>query len=134
MKWIIGNCVEGHAPGTLTRARGLAGWKPAQLTFETPGGKDHGAQRSGPRPGNEVFALLDKTGTGQCLVAVTGTSLSTAGVFGFAQLNGTTALAVLVVTSPSFQQAPPSKERSPSALPVCLKSVRSRRTRSAKTS
>src|SRR5450759_5308345 len=28
------------------------------------------------RPGNEVFALLGRTGTGQCLVAVTGTALS----------------------------------------------------------
>ena|ERR1035441_4598812 len=34
--------------------------------------------------GNEVFALLGKTEAGQCLVAVPGTSLSTAGVFGFA--------------------------------------------------
>ena len=32
-------------------------------------GKGHAAQRSGPCPENEVFALRDKTGTRQCLVA-----------------------------------------------------------------
>ena len=37
-------------------------------SFRILGGKDHGAQRSGPRPGNEVFALLGRTGTGQCPV------------------------------------------------------------------
>src|ERR1035437_5550345 len=72
------------------RAPALAGRKLAQLFFH-PSGKDHGAQRSGPRPENEVFALRHKTGTGQCLVAVTGTSLSTVGVFGFAQSNGSDA-------------------------------------------
>src|ERR1035441_7978169 len=35
-------------------------------------GKPSGAA---PRPGNEVFALLGRTGTRQCLVAVTGTPL-----------------------------------------------------------
>ena len=40
-----------------------------------PGGKEHGAQRSVPCSGNEVFALLDRTETGQCPVAITGTGL-----------------------------------------------------------
>jgi hypothetical protein len=41
-----------------------------QLPFYLPGGKEHGAQQSVPRPGNEVFALRDKTGTRRCLVVV----------------------------------------------------------------
>src|ERR1035437_8370233 len=57
--------------GTGTVLAGATG----RGTFPPPGGKDHGAQRSGPRPGNEVFALRDKTGTRQCLVAVTGIRL-----------------------------------------------------------
>jgi hypothetical protein len=35
------------------------------------GGTDHGAQRSGPRPGNEGFALLGGTGTRHCPVGRT---------------------------------------------------------------
>ena len=55
-----------------------AGGRPAEATGSTVlparqsrvlldfwGGKDHGAQRSGPRPGNEGFALLGRTKTGQ---------------------------------------------------------------------
>src|ERR1035437_7918255 len=57
--------------GTGTVLAGATG----RGTFPPPGGKDHGAQRSGPRPGNEVFALRDKTGTRQCLVSVTGIRL-----------------------------------------------------------
>jgi hypothetical protein len=63
----------------------------AELVFPPQAGKEHGAQRSGPRSGNEVFALLGRTGTGRCLVAVPDTSLSTAGVFGFARSNGSDA-------------------------------------------
>src|ERR1035438_1837653 len=43
--------------------------RPSQLS-NSQAGKNREAQRSGPRPVNEVFALLDKTGTGQCPVAV----------------------------------------------------------------
>ena len=64
-----------HRP-TPARGHAAAGRaEQAELIFENLGGKDHGAQRSGPRPGNEVFALRDKTGTRQCLVAVTGIRL-----------------------------------------------------------
>jgi hypothetical protein len=45
------------------------------------------------RPGNEVLALLDKTGRGQCLVAVTGTGLSTAGVSHFSTSSAASNLA-----------------------------------------
>jgi hypothetical protein len=60
-----------HSMTTLA----LAGWRPAQLPFWTQAGRT--AKRSGAasRPGNEVFALLGRTGTGQCPVAVTGTAL-----------------------------------------------------------
>ena len=53
----------------------LAERRPAQLPFWTQA--DGAAKRSGAasRPGNEVFALRDKTGTRQCLVAVTGIRL-----------------------------------------------------------
>jgi hypothetical protein len=61
----------GAAPPAGPRALALAGAETGSY-FSTPGGKDHGAQRSGPcASGNEVFALRDKTGTRQCLVAVT---------------------------------------------------------------
>src|ERR1035437_10331920 len=58
-------------------ALALAERRPVQQTLGTPGRKG-AAKRSGAasRPGNEVFALLGRTGTGQCLVAVTGTALS----------------------------------------------------------
>jgi hypothetical protein len=59
--------------------------RPAQQTLGIPGGEDHGAQRSGSRPGNEVFALLGRTGTRHRPAAFPGTAPSTAGVFGFAQ-------------------------------------------------
>ena len=129
----------------------------APLTFRTPGGKDHAAQRSGPRPGNEVFALRRRTGTGQCLVAVTGTSPSTAGVFGLAQSSASAACNLagtglrapgrhldrsLPATPPSSRErspsapacSPPAKPQAPSAFAFRRRSVRSRRTRSAKTS
>src|ERR1035437_9530666 len=56
-------------------ALALAARRPAQLPFWTPAGE--AAKRSGaaPRPGNEVFALLGRTGTGQCPVAVIGNAL-----------------------------------------------------------
>ena len=65
-----------HSMTTLA----LAGWRPAQLPFWTQAGRT--AKRSGAasRPGNEVFALLGRTGTGQCLVAVTGTGCEERGV------------------------------------------------------
>jgi hypothetical protein len=49
-------------------ALALAGWRPAQLPFWTQA--EGAAKRSGAasRPGNEVFALLGGTGTGQCPV------------------------------------------------------------------
>lgn len=74
------------SPGVLHERREDWRWRAeqAELTSGTPGGKDHGAQRSGPRPGNEVFALLGRTGTRHCPVPLSGISLSTAGVFGFA--------------------------------------------------
>ena len=75
--------------GTREPAHGEGGM--AELAFPPQAGKEHGAQRSGPRSGNEVFALLGRTGTGRCLVAVPDTSLSTAGVFGFAPSNGSAA-------------------------------------------
>ena len=58
-------------------------------------GQDHGAQRSGPRPGNEVFALRDKTGTRQCLVGVASTGSVRPGVLeslGAIPASGATAL------------------------------------------
>ena len=57
-------------------ALALAARRPFQLPFWTQA--EGAAKRSGApsRPGNEVFALLGRTGTGQCPVAVTGTSLS----------------------------------------------------------
>src|ERR1035437_371590 len=56
-------------------ALALAERRPAQLPFWTQ--VEGAAKRSGAasRPGNEVFALLGRTGTRQCLVAVTGTPL-----------------------------------------------------------
>src|SRR5450759_4823081 len=50
---------EAAAPGRcITRARGLAlAGGTGQLLFQPPGGKDHGAQRSGSRPLNGVLAL-----------------------------------------------------------------------------
>ena len=85
----------------------------AELVFPPQAGKEHGAQRSGPRSGNEVFALLGRTGTGRCLVAVPDTSLSTAGVFGFARSNGSdasnlagTGLAVLAAVLPASPRIP----------------------------
>jgi hypothetical protein len=56
-------------------ALALAERRPAQLPFWTQA--EGAAKRSGAvsRPGNEVFALLGRTGTGQCPVAVTGTAL-----------------------------------------------------------
>src|ERR1035437_8277696 len=49
-------------------ALALAGGRPAQLRFWTPA--EEAPKRSGAasRPGNEVFALLGGTGTGQCPV------------------------------------------------------------------
>jgi hypothetical protein len=56
-------------------ALALAERRPAQLPFWTQA--EGAAKRSGAasRPGNEVFALLGRTGTGQCPVAVTGIAL-----------------------------------------------------------
>ncbi len=53
-------------------ARGCCRWRGGTglANFCLPDGQDHGAQRSGPCPGNEVFALLNKTGTRRCLVVV----------------------------------------------------------------
>jgi hypothetical protein len=62
-----------EARGRRWRLALASGTGPAK--FWTPGEKDHGAQRSGPRRGNEVLALLYRTGTGPCPVGVTGTSL-----------------------------------------------------------
>jgi hypothetical protein len=65
--------VSGESGGDTTPATAIAAAAgrveqvPANCCL--PGGKEHGAQRSVPCSGNEVFALLDKTGTGQCLVA-----------------------------------------------------------------
>jgi hypothetical protein len=86
--------------------------------------------------GNEVFALRDKTETGQCPVAVTGTSLSTAGVFGLAQSNANAACnlgGTGFPTSSPVQGQQSERPQAPSAFALRLKSVRSRRTRSAKT-
>jgi hypothetical protein len=99
--------------GTVTA---VAGWRPAQLTVGPQAGKDHEAQRSGPRPGNEVFALLGRTGTGQCLVAVVSprspqpVSLASPGPTAVPPSRSWSP-----PRPPSFQRAPPSKERSPSA-------------------
>jgi len=53
--------------------------RPAQQPFWTQA--EGAAKRSGaaPRPGNEVFALLGRTGTGHCPVAVSGTALQLLG-------------------------------------------------------
>src|ERR1035437_3767192 len=146
--------------GALQHRREHRRWRggnwPSQFS-QPQAGKDHGAKRSGPRPGNKVFALLDRTGTGQYLVAVTGTALSTTGVFCFAR-PAPAPPSIRAGTGPwrfwssprppSFHHAPPSKERNPS-VPACSppaepqapsafafrrRSVRSRRTRSAKAS
>jgi hypothetical protein len=63
-----------HASVFGVAALALAERRPAQLSFWTQA--EGAAKRSGaaPRPGNEVFALLGGTGTGQCPVAVTGTA------------------------------------------------------------
>ena len=61
-----------HRP-TPARGHAAAGRaEQAELIFESLGGKEHGAQRSVPRPENEVFALWSRTRTRQCPVAVTG--------------------------------------------------------------
>jgi hypothetical protein len=80
-----------HHPQGAGTALALAERRPAQLPFWTQA--EGAAKRSGAatRPGNEVFALLGRTGTGQCLVAATGIALSTAGVFGFALSSGSAA-------------------------------------------
>ena len=64
-----------HHPQGAGTALALAERRPAQLPFWTQA--EGAAKRSGAasRPGNEVFALLGRTGTRQCLVAVTGTPL-----------------------------------------------------------
>ena len=58
-----------------TSMKRLAVGRPAQLPFWTQA--EGAAKRSGaaPRPGNEVFALLGRTKTGQCPVAVPGIAL-----------------------------------------------------------
>ena len=61
-----------HVSGTeLALAGGTA-----ELVFPPQAGRDHGAQRSGPRPGNEVFALLGRTGTGQTVRSLSPTPRS----------------------------------------------------------
>src|ERR1035441_10294848 len=61
-----------HVRGTeLALAGGTA-----ELVFPPQAGRDHGAQRSGPRPGNEVFALLGRTGTGQTVRSLSPTPRS----------------------------------------------------------
>src|ERR1039457_5800558 len=71
----------GLPEGPLARgAKTGADWPNSTGYSSTPGGKDHGAQRSGLRPGNEVFALLGRTGTGRCPVVVTDTRLFSVGV------------------------------------------------------
>src|ERR1039458_7304921 len=84
--WAVSLLWQSHkakTPGDTTpRARGRrwhwrSGDRPSYLSG--PRRKGSGAAT---RPGNEVFALLGRTGTGQCLVAATGIALSTAGVFG----------------------------------------------------
>src|ERR1017187_8326655 len=72
----------------VAQTKATGGPTPAQRGGAGTGGAETGpadswdpwagraAKRSGvaPRPGNEVFALLGRTGTGQCLVVVTGTA------------------------------------------------------------
>jgi hypothetical protein len=64
------NSLEGvrDRPGFGANRLALAGRRPAQLLFWTQA--EGAAKRSGAasRPGNEVFALLGGTGTGQCPV------------------------------------------------------------------
>src|ERR1019366_2264478 len=60
--WLAGGGGPGDAPPRPLARRWRA--EQAEEIFQPQAGKDHGAQRSGPRPGNEVFALLDRTGTG----------------------------------------------------------------------
>jgi hypothetical protein len=50
-------------------------------TLEDAGGRSHGAQRSGSRPLNEVFALRRRTGTRQCLVVAASTGPGSYPVF-----------------------------------------------------
>ena len=87
--WLAGGGGPGDAPPRPLARRWRA--EQAEEIFQPQAGKDHAAQRSGPRPGNEVFALRRRTGTGQCPVVVTGTALSTPGVFGFALSTGSPA-------------------------------------------
>src|ERR1019366_6169212 len=75
---VVGRVVAGTAQAKMPRrlhsrvgaGTALASRKLVQLTFGTPGGKDHEAQRSGPRPLNEVLALPGTAGTGHCPVAL----------------------------------------------------------------
>ena len=63
--------MPGETLGRSTHQPGFpAGDEQHGLVLWDLSGLDHGAQRSGPRPGNEVFALRDKTGTRHCLVVV----------------------------------------------------------------
>jgi hypothetical protein len=55
---------------------GAGGAETGPANFCLPGRKDHGAQRSGPRPENEVFAVLGRTGTRHCPVAILATRRS----------------------------------------------------------
>ena len=55
-------------PGGRGPPRGIAARHGIVWFFWFWAEKGHAAQRSGPRPGNEVFALLDRTGTGHCPV------------------------------------------------------------------
>ena len=55
-------------PGGRGPPRGIAARHGIVCFFWFWAGKGHAAQRSGPRPGNEVFALRDRTGTGRCPV------------------------------------------------------------------
>ena len=55
-----------RTPGPLERGATAAagGTEQVPTNFCLPAGKDHFAALRGPRPGNEVFTLRDKTGTG----------------------------------------------------------------------
>ena len=72
-RWAAKRAAAKAAPAVAKKSTA----KKAPVKASRKAAKKAAAKRSGAasRPGNEVFALLGRTGTGQCLVAVTGTAL-----------------------------------------------------------
>jgi hypothetical protein len=60
--------------GTTPTGKETALAEQARLSFSTPGGRTTERSEVVRASGNEVFALRDRTGTGQCPVAVTGSA------------------------------------------------------------